>query len=187
MFKKVSVILSVAAIAISGVQAQESKALDIFTGKSMTENQIAVSDQAVARTQNFIKLHSNDVPMAPLSEFTVSGPKGTVTIYNTGVTQIKGTYNGAQFNTVGASQIPFTGRKAGNQGGNAFVQFFSPKATIIVANNYPTANIPAADLAALEAMSPGCTAGGKVKTAVVLAKPTGMEVVAGFNSIVPLN
>ena len=36
-------------------------------------------------------------------------------------------------------------------------------------------------------MAPGAIQGGVVKTAVVMAKASGMEVVAGYNVVVPLN
>ena len=138
--------------------------------------------------QVFTQLYSDPAKVNLMSEVSVTAPIGTITIYQnaSGQSQIKGTYNGAQFNSAGPSQIPFNGRNVGEQGGNKYVQFFSPKATIIVANNYPAVQLSAAEKQSLEAMAPGCISGGVVKTAVVMAKPSGMSVVAGFNQVVLL-
>ena len=189
MFKKISLAISMAVVATSSTIAADfeaNKALDIFTGKTATEAQVLNSNKA----ENFEKLYdvAGEKEIAPMAEYTVTGSDGTITIYNdgAGLSQIRGTHKGAQFNSVGASQIPFNGRNSGVQNGNKFVQFFSPKATIIVANNYPANGIDAATQSKLNAMSPGCVTGGKVLTAVVLAKPSGLEVTACYNQVVPL-
>ena len=186
MIKKISIALALVAT-VANVSASEESQLDIFTGKAATAEQIEVSTTNLKKQANFAELYNS--PASPLSEYSVTGPLGTITVYKNGAgqSQIRGTHKGAQFNSDGPTQIPFTGRQVGTQGNSKFVQFFSPKATIIVAQNYPASNLSAQEKSLVEAMAPGAIQGGVVKTAVVMAKPSGMEVVAGYNVVVPLN
>lgn len=186
MIKKFSIALALIA-SVSTLFAADNAQLDIFTGKAASESQIEASATIMNKQANFTQLYNS--PASPMSDYTVTGPLGTITVYANaaGQTQIRGTHKGAQFDSDGPTQIPFTGRQVGTQGSSKFVQFFSPKATVIVAQNYPESQLSAQEKATVEAMAPGAIQGGVVKTAVVMAKPSGMEVVAGFNVVVPLN
>jgi len=184
--------LAVAAVTGTfGIDWVPGQVLNIVTGEPLGTLELKKMYTLDGKIRNFQKLHNvrQFVPMAPGDSVSVTNEIGNITIYRdaSDMSQIRGTHKGAQFDSVGASQIPFNGRNKGNQGGNDFIQFFSDKATVIVANNYPAAGLDAATLALLERTSPGCVANGVVQTAVVLAKPSGLEVTACFNQIVPLN
>ncbi len=120
--------------------------------------------------------------------YSVTGPMGTVTAYYTpnGRTQLRGSYKGIQFNTVGSSQIPFTGRSTGLHEGNKFVKFDSANVTITLVHNLKTDGIPASHLRNLNKMSPGCIVGNRILTALVMIRPEGVAVPAAFNALVPL-
>jgi|SaaInl4_135m_RNA_FD_contig_91_54836_length_1369_multi_15_in_0_out_0_2 hypothetical protein len=185
--------LGLAVVAATGTFAVDwvpGQVLDIVTGEPLGILELKKAYTLDGQVRKFQKLHTVQkfVPMAPGDEVSASNEIGNITIYRDGsdVSQIRGVHKGAQFDSVGASQIPFNGRNFGNQGGNNFIQFFSDKATVIVANNYPSAGLDAATLAMLERTSPGCVTNGVVLTAVVLAKPSGLEATACFNQVVEL-
>ena len=123
MIKKISIALALVAT-VSNVSASEKAQLDIFTGKAATAEQIEASTANAMKQTNFAALYNS--PASPLSEYSVTGPLGTITVYQNGAgqSQIRGTHKGAQFNSEGTTQIPFTGRQVGTQGTSKFVQFF---------------------------------------------------------------
>jgi|SaaInl4_135m_RNA_FD_contig_31_646985_length_980_multi_5_in_0_out_0_1 hypothetical protein len=155
----------------------------------------------VLREKNFAQLYqvpeasiSPQSPSASISSaelaqtFTVTGPMGTVTVFYGagGRTQIRGSYKGVQFNTNGASQIPFTGRSTGLHEGNKFVKFDSANVTITLVHNLKTDGIPASHLANLNRMSPGCVVNNRILTALVMIRPEGIAIPVAFNARVPL-
>ncbi len=127
-------------------------------------------------------------PAAPGKVWTVNGPLGVITVYYGpgGRTQIKGTYKGVQFNSLGTSQIPFKGRSTGVHEDESFVKFVSDNITVTLVNNLSAAQIPPEHQKVLLKLSPGCIVDGKILTAFVMIRPDGIGIPAAFSEVIAL-
>ena len=116
----------------------------------------------------------------------VKGSRGEITAYydSQNKLQIRGIYQGTQFDSEAKRDNKFQGRSLLIQGANANLQFHAAGLTVILANSYPLHYIKDEDVKKKLSSKANF---GVLPTAIMLSNPQGLQMINSFDEVVPLN
>jgi len=132
----------------------------------------------------FQTLYSQTVDFS--KSYQVKGSRGEITAYydSQNKLQIRGVYQGTQFDSGAKRDNKFQGRSLLIQGANANLQFHAAGLTVILANSYLLHYIKDEDVKKKLSSKANF---GVLPTAIMLSTPQGLQMINSFDEVVSLN